>query len=170
MIQWLKEVHLVSNPWVTPHCQRKKCVAALARGMATNYSIQNMFLGNYSECPGKKYRLVRHYVTLNYAGRKILHDSNNSKNHNPNVPLGLWPWILERAGTSLTCPPGAKDCKQRERERRINALFYFVQNSPSVTLSRGLDQKIQLGSNLRLDQDISEFKEKLSNPIFKNYD
>jgi hypothetical protein len=151
MIVCLKEVRLFWNPWRNDS-QYRDCVAALVKGMMNNYSIEKMMLDHYVKYPDDastswhEYQLVWHYTTLNVTGRKILRVSDNKNS----VPLGLWPSIFERAGTTPRSPVREIDCERSDREERANALFYFLQNSTSAILStRRQHSVIQLSAKPR---------------------
>ena len=84
-VQRLSKLSLKPNPW------RAKGAKALLSAMQTNTSIEYLdSLLLIEEAP-----LLRYYTSLNRGGRRILMHQDHDKD---NIPLGLWPIILERAG------------------------------------------------------------------------
>lgn len=110
MIHCLKEIVLYGNPWMERY---DECVDALSRGMVDNYSMEKSIARNAM----LQDMLLTHYGNLNWAGRKILLASN------PTVPIALWPLIFARICRTLSSPWDT------------NAVYYFLQNSPSALLS-----------------------------------
>jgi hypothetical protein len=60
--------------------------------------------------------MLRYYTVINRGGRRIL-------SSRANVPLGLWPVVLERA---WKISYGVVE----ERQAKLNALFYLLKNGP----------------------------------------
>ena len=100
------------NPWMNDREGSEQCWAALLKGLVANDSLEILSPGSVSQ-----YDLEKFYLTLNWAGRRILATSNS-------VPLGLWPLILQRAGK-------AKDSYDKLRAARI---FFFLQSGPLLSV------------------------------------
>jgi hypothetical protein len=92
----------------------------LIQAMQENYSIECF---EVKKCgTPQQYDILRYYAHLNHAGRRILETT-------PFVPVGLWPWILERAGRSnyfeTSCTGYVQEC-------RANAIYFFLQHCPDI--------------------------------------
>jgi hypothetical protein len=81
----------------------------LVDGMASNFAIKAAFVSRLSREQG---HIVDFYCLLNRFGRRRLVD--------PNLPLELWPWILQ----------GARHFDRFNRG--LNILWYVVRNRPEV--------------------------------------
>lgn len=100
-IKSLKRVNLRMNPWLDSwacYAQVEECGVALVQGMMENYSVEDL---DSDECfdedtlVGFPQRpLLMHFSDINRGGRHIQAASHC-------IPLGLWPYVLERAGTTI---------------------------------------------------------------------
>lgn len=115
-IKCLKHVDLSGNPWELsmPEWVWEK----ILEGILKNYSIEciNTSLGDLMEDG----HLVSLYCYMNWAGRRLLATSSS-------VPLGLWPFILERAGKGNDRMMGL------ELDLRPYAIYLFLQQSPILS-------------------------------------
>jgi hypothetical protein len=91
-MQYLNEVRLDSNSWEYLPAGYEECCAALVQGLSQNYSIMLVQTGIYDDTlaflPLRD--LLHYYGALNWAGRRIITDSNT-------FPVGLWPLLLARS-------------------------------------------------------------------------
>lgn len=122
----LKYVSFGSNPWEDSSEDRKKVGEALLQGMIGNLSIETVNgIAKTPQAPR-----LWHYVALNRAGRRILASSSQP------IADGLWPLVLERAGTTLWYwgfNQVALDMgDEREYDGQANAVYYFLQNCPKI--------------------------------------
>jgi hypothetical protein len=129
-IQSLKKVAIGGNPWLRS-AQAGECGLALLQGLRENYSVEefgsgmngNLLLLQDFVVP--QAFLLMHFLDINRAGRRLLEVSSN-------IPLGLWPHILERAGTKLSYVGSRYDPFLGQGRRRANAVFFLLRNSPIV--------------------------------------
>jgi hypothetical protein len=123
-IRSLKKICLERNPWIQTREARDKCYAALLQGMMNNYSIE--YLHPIQRSP--QAILLQHYMDLNRAGRRILTSSDP-------VPLGLWPWVLERAGKMNWSSKVYDEITDAQaRVRCANVVFFFLRYNHDVIL------------------------------------
>ncbi len=113
-IKCLKWLFLCCHPSLSV-TEKTQCDEALLQGIMQNTSLE--YCGSFLEfrqCP-----LFRYYLILNHAGRKILSASQP-------VPLGLWSFVLQRAGTTISYDI-------HDVSPRADAIFYFLRNSPIMS-------------------------------------
>lgn len=146
-IQTLKTMVLLPNPWLPEgQCSSnaEECGVALVRGMMENYSVEYLkedrcsdplTLEDYPQS-----NILMHLADLNRAGRRVLASDTT-------IPRGLWPCILERAGTTISYRPRYKETAhvverlpgttmanavlaEHQPARKANTVFFFLQNCP----------------------------------------
>lgn len=103
------------------------CVA-LCKGFEKNVSLEEFEFPGW----GSRYKyesVLKHYATINRAGRRIFATSKD-------VPLGLWPLILERAATTLSAYDNPffviRKRKIMDLQDRASAVYFLLQNCPIV--------------------------------------
>lgn len=130
-IKCLKRVHLNLNPWEgnDRSCKdnyEERC-AALLQGLLVNYSLEFLNMSRNRNSPVEI--LLQYYCNLNRAGRRILATPST------NVPVGLWPRILERAGKDKynVWDMTSIEATMQIAKYRANAIFFFLQNCTFLT-------------------------------------
>jgi hypothetical protein len=114
----LKKLSLKPNPWAEGGGK------AILEGMRQNVSIE--YLDSLLFLPQAP--LLRYYTALNRGGRRILLSQHSSRV----VPLGLWPLLLERTWKIHY----AAETNAKEREAKLDALFYLLKNGPVLLFSK----------------------------------
>lgn len=167
-LRTLKKARLRPNPWTEPDATSlvtlEECGTALVEGMMANYSVEYLdILEAYSveyvdnlededadpppetwlrgsmktlEC-SPEMTLLMHYATLNQAERRLLISSSP-------VPLGLWPLVLERAGTTLEYPFFDND-SEKQQQFKATAVYYLLRQSPMIFENSGRSLKEATG-------------------------
>lgn len=135
-IQSLKSINFVPNPGLSyyGHCTAKDeaFVEALVQGVMENNFIEdlesetNVDPSTLEEYPHGS--LLMHYLDMNRAGRRILAAC-------PSIPLALWPYVLERAGTRISYTPRHYIFKE-EHGRKADAVYFFLQSCPILFRER----------------------------------
>lgn len=109
-IKYLKKTSLKPNPWAGEDCE-----AALLNGLEANLSLEYID----SLVGVKSANLLRHFVTINRGGRRLL----SSPTH---VPIGVWPQVLARAGKVTYWASTPQD----DKVAQVSAVFFLLRNSP----------------------------------------
>ncbi len=97
---------------------KAECNAALVQGIMQNTSLEDCSFFRDDH----QYLLFGYHLTLNRAGRKILSTCRP-------VPLGLWSYILERAGTTISYKGKGEHDNEKiyDNQRRAEAVYFFIQ-------------------------------------------
>ena len=114
------KLRLQANPFGNPGAD------ALLEALKTNTSLE------FVSIPGKLHagKHIFHWLHLNKGGRRLMLAKKNQQNqHYQNVPLGLWPHILERVNHRINFwSPG-----KLNESCRVNVLFHLLHGPALLT-------------------------------------
>lgn len=108
----------------------EKGARALLNGIANNMELCDLHLFRKFVCSDQ----IQYFENINRAGRKLLQEAPNQ------VPLSLWPRVLERANT-MKVPPRQK--AEEFQEARIDMLFCLLRGP--VLFARDFDLALETG-------------------------
>jgi Ran GTPase-activating protein (RanGAP) involved in mRNA processing and transport len=114
----LKKLSLWGNPF------GEEGARELLNGMVQNLELCDLHLFRQFKCSDQ----IQYFTNINRGGRKLLQEPPNE------VPMSLWPLVLERANT-MKMPPRRKE--QENENARIDMLYCLIRGP--VLFARGFD-------------------------------
>jgi Ran GTPase-activating protein (RanGAP) involved in mRNA processing and transport len=123
--QGLVELHLLKNNEVLR--SPKSCTAILQALKESNRTLEILELHGPSSLP-HLWQQIRYELALNAGGRRILSSSTPNQ-----IPLGLWPKVLERATCSNDKNKNKDDDGGTTQKRQQGWYFYYCSQLPKAS-------------------------------------
>ena len=99
-----------------------------------NFVLEDIEMDNVVEANNPKWKLLHYHLDLNWGGRRFL-----SQQHGNNIPIKLWPRIIERSNNLNTTGDDA-DTDENDDNQRLtrkpkseDIIYYYLQTFPALT-------------------------------------